>query len=596
MKQRFLFLLRFYGVTLAVFLIAKVAFMLYNHAEAAFSVSDIFAVLWNGLSLDLSTALYFLILPFIITMISFWVKLPKWLTRLYYGLIALAFALAFISDISMYPFWHFKLDASWLQYLESPNEVMASVSLGYIIVRVIALIIITVLLFLAYDKLAGMPVSSRGNWKELILYIVMAPLIVIGMRGGLGESTTNIGQAYFSQNQFLNHSAVNPVFSFFYSMTHQLDDFSQYQFFESKECDELLKGVYTTESLHHDSLLTTDRPDILIILLESAGEQFASVMPHLQELKKEGVYFSQCFANSWRTDRGTLCTLSGYPSFPTVSVMKMPEKSRLLPSIAGRLKTEGYHTSYLYGGDANFTNMRSYLFSSGWDRITDMKDYSLKDQHSGQWGVRDDITFQTLYNQMIQSSPDVSHLWGYSTLSSHEPWDVPVKKLDDEVDNAFCFLDDCIYDLVNKLKQTPRWNNLIIVMIADHGIIHGEIDQTTPLKKNHIPMLWVGGAIREPREINRLCNQSDLAATLFGQLHLNHDDFTFSRDVLSESYIAPTVVNNYSNAQWIYNATGHQLYDFDLKRLLVNECKDTQELLRLNKAILQQTTTDLQNR
>jgi hypothetical protein len=99
-------------VTLAVFLIAKVAFMLCNHAEAAFSVSDIFAVLWNGLSLDLSTALYFLILPFIITMISFWVKLPKWLTRLYYGLIALAFALAFISDISMYPFWHFKLDAS----------------------------------------------------------------------------------------------------------------------------------------------------------------------------------------------------------------------------------------------------------------------------------------------------------------------------------------------------------------------------------------------------------------------------------------------------------------------------------------------------
>jgi hypothetical protein len=109
-------------------------------------------------------------------------------------------------------------------------------------------------------------------------------------------------------------------------------------------------------------------------------------------------------------------------------------------------------------------------------------------------------------------------------------------------------------------------------------------------------MIWVGGAIREPRIIDKLCNQSDLAATLFGQLHLNHDDFTFSRDVLSESYTVPTVVNNYSNAQWIYNATGHQLYDFDLKRLLVNECKDTQELLRLNKAILQQTTTDLQNR
>jgi hypothetical protein len=109
-------------------------------------------------------------------------------------------------------------------------------------------------------------------------------------------------------------------------------------------------------------------------------------------------------------------------------------------------------------------------------------------------------------------------------------------------------------------------------------------------------MLWVGGAIREPRIIDKLCNQSDLAATLFGQLHLNHDDFTFSRDVLSESYTVPTVVNNYSNAQWIYNATGHQLYDFDLKRPLINECKNAKQITRLNKAIIQQTTTDLQNR
>ena len=71
---------------------AKWTFMICNHAEGTFSVSDMFAVLWHGLSLDLSTALYFLILPFVITIISIWVKLPKWLTRLYYGLIALAFA------------------------------------------------------------------------------------------------------------------------------------------------------------------------------------------------------------------------------------------------------------------------------------------------------------------------------------------------------------------------------------------------------------------------------------------------------------------------------------------------------------------------
>ena len=71
--------------------------------------------------------------------------------------------------------------------------------------------------------------------------------------------------------------------------------------------------------------------------------------PHLDSLAANGVFFSQCYANSFRTDRGTLCTFSGYPSFPDASVMKMPAKSRVLPSIAGALKGVGYDTEFLYG-------------------------------------------------------------------------------------------------------------------------------------------------------------------------------------------------------------------------------------------------------
>lgn len=597
-KKRLLYLIRFLLLTVMIFMAAKWVFMLCNHTEGTFTVGDMFAVLWHGLTLDLSTALYILILPFLIAMASIWVTLPKWVMKPYYVVIALAFALAFVTDTSMYPFWHFKLDASWLQYLETPTEAMASVTTGYLIVRTVIFLIVAVLLFLAYDRLAGMPTFKRGNWKEQVLYIVLIPLMVIGIRGGVGESTTNIGQVYYSQNQFLNHSAVNPVFSFLYSLSHQLDDLTQYQFMEPEECEALTRGVYTTESIHCDTLLTTDRPDILIILLESAGEQFAGAMPHLQQLKKEGIYFSRCYANSWRTDRGTLCALSGYPSFPTISVMKIPEKSRTMPSIAKTLKTQGYETSFLYGGDINFTNMRSYLISTGWERLTSKDDYSLTEQHTGQWGVRDDITFNTIYQQITSLRGETAkhHLWGYSTLSSHEPWDVPTKTMDDEVENAFSYLDNCLYDFVNKLKQTPQWNNLLIVMLADHGIIHGQIDHTTPLQKNHIPMLWIGGAVRQPRTIDIICNQSDLPATLLGQLHLSHDDYSFSRDVLSETYTAPTAVHNYNNAQWICDSTGHLLYDFDLQRPLITESKDAERLQRLNKAMIQLTTTDLINK
>lgn len=643
LKQRALFLLRTYVLTVLLFLLAKVVFMLCNGSGHDVSMSDYLDVLRHGLSLDLSTALYFLIVPLLVSLVSVWTtkagargwnKTLTWVLRVYFAIISFAFALAFVADTSLYPFWGFKLDASCLQYLSQPEGITQSVSVGYLLLRFVLVAGLTIGIYWLYSRPTSSPSlvgrggntstknsfsesnrqqsncsptykggaggeSFRGRFLLTLLHILLMPLMVIGIRGGLSESTTNIGQVYYSQNQFLNHSAVNPVFNFLYSLSHQLGDLSQYDFMDDAECMRLTANVFTTESVLTDTLLTTTRPNVVIILLESAGEQFAEAMPRLQQLKQEGINFSRCYANSWRTDRGTLCTLSGYPSFPSVSVMKMPEKTRSLPSVARTLKDQAYQTSYLFGGDINFTNMRSYLIGTGWERLTSKDDYSHSEQNTAQWGVRDDITFNTLYNEIVKvspSAPEGSFLWGYSTLSSHEPWDVPVNMRSDEVLNAFAYVDDCLYNFVERLKQTPAWQNLLIIITADHGINIGRIDQSKPLQKNHIPMLWIGGAVKEPRTVDIICNQSDMAATLLGQMQLSHDDFAFSRDVLSQTYVYPTAVHNYYNAQWLIDSTGHALYDFDAQRFIVCETTDADRLLRVSKAMLQRTTQSLKTK
>ena len=596
MKNRLLYLVKTYLLTILLFVVAKVAFMLLCHEGHDYTAGDMAEVLWHGLSLDLSTALYFIIVPFLLTVASLWVTVPKWVFRMYYAIVAVAFALDFVADTSLYPFWGFKLDASCLSYLETPTEAMASVTTGYIVVRLLAIIVVAAGIYVFYGVNGLSGVNGRHRIWEPLLYLLMLPLMVIGIRGGFGESTTNIGQVYYSQNQFLNHSAVNPVFSFLYSLSHTMGDTDQYQFMDDDESTALTEAVYTTESIQADTLLNTDRPNIVIILLESAGEQFASAMPYLQRLKKESIFFANCYANSWRTDRGTLCTLSGYPSFPSLSVMKMPEKSCTLPSIASSLQQEDYETSYLYGGDINFTNMRSYLVSTGWERLVSMDDFTALERRSAKWGVRDDITFERLSDMIQKNDTDSRFLIGYSTLSSHEPWDVPIKQHPDEKLNAFAYLDHCLRNFIEPLKQTAAWQDMLIIMLADHGINNGDIDQSKPLQKNHIPMLWVGGAVKEPRCVEALCNQSDLAATLLGQMRLSHEAFTFSRDVLSKGYRYPTAVNNYNNAQLLIDSTGHILYDFDAKCLTISESADSTRLQRLNKAILQVTTNDLKKR
>ena len=386
MRQRLIYLMKVYMLTVVVFIAAKLVFMLVNYEGHAFGIGDMCAVILHGLTLDLSTSLYFLILPFLTTLVSLWWddrRLHTFL-RIYYGII-----------VTMLMFWGFKLDASCLQYLETPTEVRASVSGFYMTLRIILLILGSYALYRLYKAIPFWAKDPSRRQAATVTNLLFIPLFIIGIRGGLDESTTNIGQVYFSQNQFLNHSAVNPVFSFLSSFEKTASNIVDYDFFSQSECDSLMKDLYPTTSVNTDTLLTTSRPDIVIVLMESAGDIFEKVMPRLRGLKKEGIDFTACYGNTWRTDRGTVCTYSGYPSFPTSSVMKMPPKTNHLPGIAAALREVGYQTYYLYGGDINFTNMRSYLVTTGWEQLQWKADYTNEEQSSAKWGVRDDITFNT---------------------------------------------------------------------------------------------------------------------------------------------------------------------------------------------------------
>lgn len=593
---RVLFLLKSYILIVLIFILAKIAFMLCNHGCSSFTLNDMLSVIAHGLSLDLSTALYVIIIPLLSSIISIWLPLPRWILKAYWSVIAIAFSLAFVADTSLYAFWHFKLDASCLQYLSTPTEAMASVSAGYLCLRVLLFILFAILIYyvLARNTASFTPLSTLlSKIMHTVFFLLLTPLLVIGIRGGTGESTTNIGQVYFSQDQFLNHSAVNPVFSFLSSFEKTASYVPDFQFMDEVECEETMKGLFPTESDCPDTLLNTRRPNIVIVLMESCGEIFLPYMPRLQQLKQEGICFTHCYANSWRTDRGTVCTWSGYPSFPTSSVMKMPSKTRFLPSIAKTLYAEGYKTSYLYGGDINFTNMRSYLVGTGFEQLHWMKDYTEEEQHTAEWGVRDDITFQTLAD-MIENTCSEPFLIGYSTLSTHEPWDVPLRHYDDEVENSFYYLDQCLGGFIDRLRHSARWQNLLVILLPDHSIDFREVTISDP-RHNHIPMLWLGGAVKEPRMVEQVCNQTDLPATLLGQLGLPHQDFRFSRDVLSRNYVRPFAINTYNNGISMTDSSTFAVYDLDANKLFIGNDSTGRQLMHIGKALLQTAANDLKN-
>lgn len=608
MKRRLFYLVRLYLLLLAVFVVQKPLFLWLDAPEGShYGIGDLVGVMANGLLLDIPVTGYLIALPLLFVVASCWIPkaLPlRTIASAYYAVVAFAVSVVFVVDASLYPFWKFKLDTTIFIYMDSPKNVMASVSFLYIAWRVVCIVAYGLLLFLLLRVVTPKSLSPVGTVRgrvlsTALLVAAMVPL-AISIRGGVGESTANIGKVYFSDNENLNHSAVNPCFSMIASLGKADNYEDEFDFYEEGERERLFAGLYDAGAASDTiSLLTTKRPNVIVIIMEGFGGQFlecvsgrTDIAPNYNRLAREGVLFTHCYSNSFRTDRGTVSTLSGYPAFPTLSVMKLPIKSRTLPCIASTLNAEGYNSSFLYGGDINFTNMQSYLRTGGYGTIVSDVDFGASDRKDNPWGANDDKTFDRLFQMAMEQGQEPWHI-GYLTLSSHEPWKVPYNRLDEEIPNAFAFTDDCLGRFVGRIRKTPLWNNLLIVCIPDHGYQYpADISHE---QHHHNAMLWIGGAVRRPVTVGKLMNQSDMAATLLAQLGIDHSRYTFSRDVLSPSYVHPFAFFTFKEGFGLVDSTGCTVYGINADRAIEDRpvSGSAENRLKRAKAIMQSFYDDL---
>ena len=583
MKTRILFLLRFFLCCALIGVLAKVVFLLYNGGGHDLSFSDIVSILWHGLPLDFSFAGYLSALLWIVLLGAYWIGISRWVFYAYFCFVALLQALIYIVDTGLFSFWHFKLDATIFNYLDAPTEVLASVSTTYTLVGISSIIVVAVLIYWFISRtlprkkaefIERCHLNLLQRIAGTIAHILCGGLLFIIIRGGLDVSTANPGMVYFSDKSFLNAAAVNPAFNLFYSMSKVKDFTKRGQVYdEATFAKKKAALAMSTRSVQTTKFISTSRPNVLLILLEGCGRSVfdaAGVMPNLKQVAAEGVEFTNCFANSFRTDRGVVCTLSGFPSYPDVSVMKLTEsKIAHLPSIARSLHREGYNTEFLYGGDINFTNTNGYLLSTGYQRTFAESHFPSEERNDSKWGVHDEFAFKRAL-KMIESYP-AGKPWMLTllTLSSHEPWEVPYQRLTPGTpDNAFAYLDHCIGEFITAFKQTPAWNNTLVVMIPDHGIAHNLSEDVLTIEKNRIPVIFTGGVVPQAADIDVLCNQSDLAATLLGQMDIAHEDFLMSRDVLSTTYTYPFAINAWSQSIVWVDGMGASVYDLNTEKVV----------------------------
>ena len=504
-----------------------------------------------------------------------------------------------VADANLYSYWGFRMDFTPLLYLKTPKEAFASISTFKLIQTLFSAGVFSAIFIYIYLRLIDRLFKGFGRVKywipAMLFFIILWASLLLPIRGGIGVAPINAGAVYFSDKMFLNHAAINAVWNVGYSGFGQRPVNNPYVFGDISEAKGIVDSLTVKKGIP-ENVLNLSRPNVIIIVLESFSGYLIGplggdslVTPNINRYSKEGILFTNFYASGTRTDKAMPAILDGYPAQPAQSIIKDPNKSQSLPSIVKILIENGYHSSFWYGGEINFANFNSFVVGSGFHDIITENNFN-PSTYNSKWGVHDHILFNTIKDSM--KTVKEPFLKVILTLSSHEPFDVPMKTVFAGSDiytkyrNSVYYTDKTLGSFLDWAKETDWWKNTLIIMVADHAarITDDMPNYTQNVFK--IPMLWVGGAVsKKGLSVEKFGSQVDIPITLLDQLGIA-GSFPFGKDLFSDQ--------SKSFAFYTYNEgfgflTDSSAVSFDLKSntTVFHEGKDPESAEKRGKAYLQ---------
>lgn len=554
MVKNISFVVRYLLFWMLFFLFERTVFVIYNWGDfASLNFADSFKLYANGAWMDISAAGYITALPLLV-FVLLWIfkikRFPVLAIKIYSWVMVVLCAAITVVNFNIYREWGTKINYRVLEFIfGSPKEAMASTGSSP---WGLTVFVFLCLLAVAYAMIRFIVIYKQDNGGKLGFRIGLSLLLLglnfLAIRGGWHLSPMNESMAYFSQQPIVNHAAVNTEWSLFHDVIDAQDNHANpFKYYSREKADSIAKMVYKAATGQPVQLLNTQAPNVVVIIMESqtanvierlGGEK--GIDPAMEQLIKEGVFFEHAYAAATRTDRGVVAVLSGFPAQGKRSIMKEGDKQAKIPSLAQNFAQHGYSTSFYYGGESQFANMTSYLLNHKYQIIVDKGDFSAKDMNS-KWGAYDGAVYNRLFSDLEkQKRPFFTTML---TLTNHEPFELPGKYRfkGADVQNKFrstaFYADSCLGDFVKRAKQTDWYKNTLFVVVADHGHRLPTADlQIYDPQHYRLPLLFFGGALKEEfrgRVIDKVCNQTDIAATLFSQLGWSHAEYSWSKDVLN---------------------------------------------------------------
>ncbi|RUO60892.1 LTA synthase family protein [Pseudidiomarina marina] len=455
----------------------------------------------------------------------------------------------------------------FFEYLLYPKEVIGTLWQGFRGWLLIGGITLTITIYSLTIVTKHLSHHLRARTPHHGVAWLLWPFIVVitlfGIRSTLAHRPANPAFFAVTSDAMVNSLLINSSYSVAYAAYNLKHEAKANRVYGDLSDEKVIQIITSEPHLQHAQFPLKDYPtvhfqpatsqreqplNIVIILEESLGATFVESLggiaatPNLEQLKQHGWWFENLYATGIRSVRGIEAVVSGFLPSRARSTVKLSNSQRYFYTIADTLKREGYHTEFIYGGEAHFDNMAAFFSGNGFSTIIDQDDFE-NPLFVGSWGVSDQDLFKKLHERLnaAEQRHEPTFTLAFSS-SNHEPFEFPdgeigpLEQPQHTVNNAVKYADHALGEFFSQAMQSNYWQNTLFLVVADHDTrVYG--DELIPLSKFHIPGVILGADI-SPHKITAVASQIDLAPTLLSLAGVSAYLPTLGQD-LSRSDIAP---------------------------------------------------------
>jgi phosphoglycerol transferase MdoB-like AlkP superfamily enzyme len=531
---------RFIIATLVFLTLSRVGLSVWQWSRVHDS-GGLWPVLSGGWRIDLALIAMVVALP---ALLSPWLGHRAWPTRIAAWWLRfwwLAFVLLEVSTPQFIVEYDTRPNRLYFEYLTSPHEVAykLSVAAGLVVFALIGWLGFRLLPTRRPDR------APMRGWMRPVATVILFAVLFLAGRGTLQHRPLNASQVAFTNDAMVNTLPLNSLYNVLNAAIALGNERSASAVYGKLPDDEMQSIVRqaaglegppldaTYPSLHRQQATRKgDKPlNLVIILEESLGAQFVGSLggdgytPELDKLANEGWWLTRTYATGTRSARGLEAVTTGFMPTPAEAVLKLPRSQRDFFTLGALLDTFGYHTRFLYGGEAHFDNMRSFFFGNGFNEVVDSANFKTKPGFIGSWGASDEDMFNELHQRLLDDGNKPTLTVAFS-VSNHTPWEYPKGRITPEGDpasnaNAVRYADWSIGRFFDRAKQSPYWDHTVFLIVADHDArVFGA--NLVPVTHFHIPALILGAGVPVKKD-DHIVSQIDLAPTLLSLIGISSE-------------------------------------------------------------------------